>query len=243
VNVLLFAVITIMLQTSTPTPTPARFMPLQFATVASPTPIPSSTPFEMPTGIVSGGDIYNYLATAERNLAGAPDSLAGNALLSEDGRILFSYAKWVFNPNITEEIFGVFAPIPNVIAIILALVLIIVAAYFTVFVVVRIGKFIIWLIMTAKSFIPFLGAFILQIPPTPTPYPTVSPIDNPFTLPVENTKLWAYADDAIQSWNMIPSQWTLLLQGIVLLLMILGGIWMIATWARGMSESDRGGKD
>lgn len=61
-----------------------------------------------------------------------------------------------------------------------------------------------------------------MIPPTPTIYPTPNPANMPFTVP--DYGLWPFADDAIQFWHMLDSNWTFLFQAAILLVLVVVGI-------------------
>lgn len=62
---------------------------------------------------------------------------------------------------------------------------------------------------------------LAQVPPTPTPFPTVEPSSVGISLP--DISLWDYTDYAIQYWNMASVAMTIF-QAVVLALLVL---WVI----------------
>jgi len=165
----LYETLTAIAPTATPMPTStygavtliAPEMPnVAFPLVLSPTPIASATPLVMPTAHLPTGDLINYLATAERNLANAPADISnpGVAVLpNEDGWELWGYAKWLISPATADELFGPFGSMLKVIGAAITLVVVIGLVYFLVFIAVRLLRFVVWIVRTALQFVPFLG--------------------------------------------------------------------------------------
>lgn len=151
-------------QTDTPTPTPTTgphiFPTVAFSAIRSPTPVPTSTPFalegsaELPTGA-----IYNYLATAEGNLAQAPDDLdAGLAILPHlPAGEVFGYAKWVLGTGTTSELFGPLAPVVNHLAIEILIVIVLASIYVIIFIARFVIRFVSWIITNILKLVPFFG--------------------------------------------------------------------------------------
>lgn len=68
----------------------------------------------------------------------------------------------------------------------------------------------------------------LQYPPTPVPLPP--PAELPFTVPEPD--FWDGTDQILITWQMIPSEFVLLFQAIVVLLLIGIGISIIRRYLR-----------
>lgn len=77
------------------------------------------------------------------------------------------------------------------------------------------------------------------IPPTPTPFATDPEIMNtlPDALTDLDISLWDFTDEAIQVWNSV-SNLTIVFQVITLLLIIIGGAFIIVQIIRQLVTSD-----
>lgn len=159
-----FAATAYAIQTATQavfTPGPNYFPPVQFPIVNSPTPIASSTPFNIDiTPTLPTNNVIDYIATVRAQVELAPDdpSAPGGlpVLPQEDGGELFRYAKWVLSPNVAYEVFG--AQLGDVVGDVRAAVIMILIStliYFIIFVIVYIVRFVVWLISKIREMLPF----------------------------------------------------------------------------------------
>lgn len=73
-----------------------------------------------------------------------------------------------------------------------------------------------------------------MIPPTPTMFPTVPPLDMPFQMP--SYGIWEFAPEAVQMWNTMPSLFTLGLQGLILVVIVIGGLAIFLRFLRSLSN-------
>lgn len=80
---------------------------------------------------------------------------------------------------------------------------------------------------------------MLQVPTTPTPWPTVNPAELPFSLP--EMSIWDFADDGIQAWNT-ASQWTQTVQAIILIVLVVGGLFLVISFLRSFTNEEPGGE-
>jgi len=72
--------------------------------------------------------------------------------------------------------------------------------------------------------------------PTPTPFPAVNPVDMPFDMPTIN--LWSIADDAVQGWNMLPSNVTSLFQAILLMVLIVAALILLMKFLKNFTNEE-----
>lgn len=242
-NTLITLLLIVGLQTATPTATPTSAgyqfpPPLEFKFPRTSTPIPTSEPLVIPTNAAMN-DIYTFLAQAEEYLKDVPPNLDTDIVTVEDGRLLFSYIKWVFDPNITQELFDPFAPIPNILIYILFIVLIFAGIYYAI----TLAVFMARVALAVWRRIPLIGGGILFAafpPPPPTPFPT--PESYPFQPFDDNNKMiWATTDEAIQTWQMLPLDVRGLVQGLILLIIVIVGMIAVILFVRGMMESRKDG--
>jgi hypothetical protein len=75
---------------------------------------------------------------------------------------------------------------------------------------------------------------LAQNKPTPTPLPPGTPV---FEIP-DNYSLWASTDYAIQSWNLLTAR--TIIQAIVLVVMIGGGLFILTKFIRDITQQDSG---
>lgn len=66
------------------------------------------------------------------------------------------------------------------------------------------------------------------VPPTPTPLPDI--VDPIIDMP--EFGLWPIAGNAIQTWNTLPTEMTMILQGIILVLIVMAAVGMLLALAR-----------
>lgn len=105
-----------------------------FEPIASPTLIPTSTPFDMgATPELPTDHIYNGLATTESNLQSLPADLTNPQgvpiVPAERGGQLFGYVKWIVTGQAPEEVFGPFGLWAIHISILVFLVVFLVIVY------------------------------------------------------------------------------------------------------------------
>lgn len=126
--------------------------------IPSPTPIPTATPMNLVgTAQVPTDQIYNYLATAQANVAQAPEDLRNPGVPvvpAEDGSEIFGYVKWITSTNVGAEVFGPFGVIPSHIGALILLMVVLVSVYLLVYLIGFILRFVNWLIGKILDIIP-----------------------------------------------------------------------------------------
>ncbi len=75
-----------------------------------------------------------------------------------------------------------------------------------------------------------------MIPPTLTPFPTRGPEQIPFDMP--NISLWEFAPEAVQAWHSAGTNWTMMIQAALLLMLIIAAIFALIRMAKKVSEVD-----
>lgn len=122
-------------------------------------PTPDTGMYEMPIPTlvpeIPRNDIYNFLATADANLAQAPENIQP-ILPVEDGSAAFRYAKWLIGGTASSDLFGPFAPIANNLGAVIALVLFLGLVFVVVYIVVFIVRFILSALSKLWDVIPFI---------------------------------------------------------------------------------------
>lgn len=210
--------------------------PIPITPIFSPTPYPTMTP-GAPTPFLStpvmppSGGLIDFLATAERGLQDGENQMAtaNAALPTQNSRLFIGYAKWIVSPTTAQEVFGPFAPIIAVIGTVIVILLVLALVYLFITIAVLIIRFIIWIITQVLKLIPFMGMFVLQVPPTPLP-------DVPNDLPTfDFPRVWDLAPDAVQTWNNFGDA-TQALQAIVLALLVALGLYMLYRFFRRMTS-------
>jgi len=203
----------------------------------SPTRIPTYAP--APTAeTVLNSDLYNYLATSAVSLYIVPEDVnapGGVELIPKvNTSVIMGYGRWLFSTNSANELLGEqVAPVAVHFFSILTAVVMLTSVYFLIRFVVLIIKIITWLIQQALRLIPFIGAFVLQVPPTPTPMP--APSAPPINIP-SGYNLWYFADNSVGWWNQIGSDKTQMIQIMVIVAIVVFSVISIVNYIRSLTS-------
>lgn len=211
----------------------------------SPTYIPTLTP--VPTAdsaIINTLPLYNFLATASANINALPDNPSEpggvSAVPDTNANTIFGYVRWLFSGNSAQELLGpTLAGMAIPFVIIMTNVITLTGFYMLVNFITSLAKGVVWLVQQILKFVPFLGAFALQIPPTPTPMPPAPTAQ--INMPGGYT-VWYFADDAVAWWNRIGQDKTQVLQIVAILLIVFGFTVIFIAYIRSLAPKDGGGE-
>lgn len=204
----------------------------------SPTPYPTTTPIATIMPEIPHSEIYNFLSTAVVNVNNLPEDLFAPGgvpvLVNPDAQAVFSYGKWMLSVTGARELVGdTLSPIAVRIFLFLSLTVVFSGIWQIVNLVVLLIKGIVYIVQQVLKFIPFVGAFAFQFPPTPTAYP-VPPVA-PITVPNWHN-VWSFADDGIQQWNRFGSGPTQVIQIGIIVMIIFAALMFIRVKIKSMSN-------
>lgn len=130
-----------------------------FEPIASPTPIATyAPPTGVPTPEVLVGEVYSIMATVERSLRDLPRDLRNPGLplvSSQDGFVLFSYAKWLTATSTSDELFSpYFAGLARRFPVLVYMAIIFGGINFILFVAQFLIRIVVWVLRTLKALSP-----------------------------------------------------------------------------------------
>jgi large-conductance mechanosensitive channel len=64
----------------------------------------------------------------------------------------------------------------------------------------------------------------------------MAPVDNPFQMP--DFSLWDIAEWGVQNWNMIPVNYTALIQAALLIVLVGFGLFMVIKFLRSLTNEE-----
>lgn len=203
----------------------------------SPTAIATSTPMGTLGAELPSGPIYSFLSTAVANINALPADVARpgglSVLPNENAASIFGYGKWLFSGVSSQELLGsTVAPLAIVVFSSFTLIVVLSSVYLLINVATLIIKGVTWLFQQVLRIIPFVGMIMLQMPPTPTPFPAGPPA--PINLP--DTRVWDFAALSVGWWNQIGSDRTQIFQIILIAMIIVISMFFIVAQVRSLSR-------